>query len=255
MKINRKQLMEILGVKNSALKQIIRKNQLSKRLNEKGYELLKEYKEGRKTTYEIKEINNSKNIYNGICREMFRTKKEQEFAEYFFTRILNTKTPVTKELISDKVNVNKNTITKWDNKMLENGILELPNDEFKDLNYFYVACDFKINKETLKQERQYRLTDVKEYKELLKINKSIKMKKDVLEKFKAGKLTCEETNLLLDGITYNQIAKSQRIIYRVNKFSLVKNNELTKAIVGLIKELYINEKDINKYYISFTDMK
>ena len=60
MKINRKQLMEILGVKNSALKQIIRKNQLSKRLNEKGYELLKEYKEGRKTTYEIKEINNSK---------------------------------------------------------------------------------------------------------------------------------------------------------------------------------------------------
>ena len=81
------------------------------------------------------------------------------------------------------------------------------------------------------------------------------MKKDVLEKFKAGKLTCEETNLLLDGITYNQIAKSQRIIYRVNKFSLVKNNELTKAIVGLIKELYINEKDINKYYISFTDMK
>ena len=37
--------MEILGVKNSALKQIIRKNQLSKILNEKGYELLKEYKE------------------------------------------------------------------------------------------------------------------------------------------------------------------------------------------------------------------
>ena len=112
MKINRNELMDILGIKNSGLKSIINRGQLNDRLTEKGYELIKTIKEGRKTLYEVKEINNSKNIYNGICKEMFKTKKEQEFAEYFFTRILNTSTPITKELISKKVNVNKNTLTK-----------------------------------------------------------------------------------------------------------------------------------------------
>ena len=71
------------------------------------------------------------------------------------------------------------------------------------------------------------------------------MKKDVLEKFKAGKLTCEETNLLLDGITYNQIAKSQRIIYRVNKkvyISVLKKEEhRPKSVLFQLKDIFNKE--------------
>lgn len=255
MKINRNELMDILGIKNSGLKSIINRGQLNNRLIEKGYELIETIKEGRKTLYEVKEINNSKNIYNGICKEMFKTKKEQEFAEYFFTRILNTSTPITKELISKKVNVNKNTLTKWDNKMVENGILSLPSNEINELNYFYVACDFEIDKETLTQKRHYRLTDIREYKNFMRTNKNCNMKDEVLKEFKAGNLTEDQTVLLLDGITYNQIAKSQKIVYRVNKFNLVKNNELTNFIVELIKELYIKEEDVYKYYISLNDLE
>ena len=50
-KLKRKDLLEILNVKNTALKQIIRKKQLETRLKEKGYYLIKTEKTGRNTIY------------------------------------------------------------------------------------------------------------------------------------------------------------------------------------------------------------
>ena len=47
----RTDILEILNITNTALKQIIRKKQLKERLNEKGYILLEEFKKGRKTLY------------------------------------------------------------------------------------------------------------------------------------------------------------------------------------------------------------
>ena len=49
----RSAILEILNITNTALKQIIRKKQLKERLNEKGYILLEEFKEGRKTLYKL----------------------------------------------------------------------------------------------------------------------------------------------------------------------------------------------------------
>ena len=61
-KITREKLLEILGVTNNTLKTIIRKKQLKERLNEKGYILLEEFKEGRKTLYKLEKCDSVKRI-------------------------------------------------------------------------------------------------------------------------------------------------------------------------------------------------
>ena len=60
--VERCSILEILGVTNNTLKQIIRKKQLKQRLKENGYILLDTFKEGRKTFYKIKECDTVERI-------------------------------------------------------------------------------------------------------------------------------------------------------------------------------------------------
>ena len=60
--VERETILEILGVKNTALKQIIRKKQLETRLKEKGYILIETLKEGRKTIYKLEKCDSVKRI-------------------------------------------------------------------------------------------------------------------------------------------------------------------------------------------------
>ena len=60
--VERTNILEILNIKNDALKTIIRKKQLKERLNEKGYILLEEFKEGRKTLYKLEKCDSVKRI-------------------------------------------------------------------------------------------------------------------------------------------------------------------------------------------------
>ena len=55
-------ILEILGVKNTALKHIIARKQLEDRLKEKGYLLLETFKEGRKTLYKLEKCDSVKRI-------------------------------------------------------------------------------------------------------------------------------------------------------------------------------------------------
>ena len=60
--VERETILEILGVKNTALKHIIARKQLEDRLKEKGYLLLETLKKGRKTLYKIKKCDSVKRI-------------------------------------------------------------------------------------------------------------------------------------------------------------------------------------------------
>ena len=55
-------ILEILGVKNTALKHIIARKQLEDRLKEKGYLLLETFKKGRNTLYKIEKCDSVKRI-------------------------------------------------------------------------------------------------------------------------------------------------------------------------------------------------
>ena len=80
--VERETILEILGVKNTALKQIIRKKQLETRLKEKGYILIETLKEGRKTIYKLEhfgELSDNKFKLNNAMECIFTN------SVYYFT--------------------------------------------------------------------------------------------------------------------------------------------------------------------------
>lgn len=226
--------MAILGVKKEGLKTIEKRQQLYVRLEEKGYTLKGKFKKGRKVYYEIEQKSEEKEIYNNIVHYMFNTLKEEEFTDYFLTRLANTNKPITKNLLSKNCNVNRATITKWDNKMIEHKLLG------KD-GYFYVLVTYDNNNIPV-----YTLTDEYEYNSFIKCSRHVRQKQNVLQQYKEDKINIDECQLLLDGITLNQKAIENKFVYRVSKFQLISNNYLMKDILNYIELIY-NKTLFDKY--------
>lgn len=236
-KLSRQELMNILGIKNDALKTIIRKNQLKTRLKEKGYNYVEKIKEGRNTYFIVIKVSDDKELLNNIVVNMFETHEEYKFSEYFMYRITNLKKPLTKKLLAENCDISRKTITKWDGKMIENNMLS------KD-GYFYVACDI-----IGENQKEYRLTDKYEYSTFVKNCKFIKMRKDTMLKWKNNEITDEEFQIVYDGTTLQQLANEKKFVYKVSKFSLNKDNVITKEIKNLICNLY--DKNILDYNLEF----
>lgn len=228
--------MQILNVKKEGLKTIEKRKQLNNRLKDKGYKLIDKVKEGRKIYYIIDKQSNEKEIYNNLVHILFNTLKEKEFSTYFLTRIANINKPITKELLSKNCEVNRKTITKWDNKMIEHRLLS------KD-GYFYVSTTYDDE-----GKPTYTLTSKEEYYSYMRCSRYVKQKEKVLQDYKSGKIDIESCQLLLDGITLNQQAIENRFVYKVNKFQLIHNNYLIKDILNYIELIY--KKTIVDYYIN-----
>ena len=134
--VERTNILEILNIKNDALKTIIRKKQLKERLNEKGYILLEEFKEGRKTLYKLEhygELSDNKFKLNNAMECIFNTTKDEDkHTDYIMYRCANIYKPLSKKHLAEKLGVNEKTIRKWDNNMLYNNLLA------KD-GYFYLV--------------------------------------------------------------------------------------------------------------------
>ncbi|MBD7909734.1 hypothetical protein [Clostridium cibarium] len=244
MKINRKELMTILGVKTDAMKKIVRLGQLEERLENKGYKLISNKKEGRTTMYEIELLNDSKEILSNICQYMFGTKKVEEFSEYFLYRVMNLDKPLTKEFIAKKVGVYRDTISRWDEYMLQNNILS------KD-GYFYVAIDYIQDKKELATP-EHSLTCIDEYESYNNCIHQIKRFAEMKKKYIDGENVFEECIRRVSAYMYGQIKEYRSIaeskfVYKMKKYDKKYGCKLYKDIFKLIKENY-PEKQLNDYW-------
>lgn len=244
-KLNREELMQILGVKNESLKWIIKSNKLKERLVEKGYRYINKIKDGRKSYYIVEVFNVTNNIesLNNICTGVFNTRKQKEFSNYYLYRTLNTTEPLTKQFLSDLSNVNVNTISKWDKSMIENNIMT------KD-GYFYVAMSFNPNDEEGKP--YYKLTDKYEYNSFIKNNLSLSKRKKAYEDLQNGTIDKITYDIIMDGTTACMLANKNKIVYKVTKYQLEKANiDFIKLIEDLIMKVYMIDK--NNYLINLNN--
>ena len=138
--VERETILEILGIKNTALKHIIARKQLEDRLKEKGYLLLETFKEGRKTLYKIKEVSLDKFKLNNAMECIFNTTKDEDkHTDYIMYRYANIYKPLSRKHLAEKLGVNEKTIGKWDKHMVDNELLA------KD-GFYYLSMDFKEDK-------------------------------------------------------------------------------------------------------------
>ena len=227
--IERKDILEILNITNTALKQIIRKKQLKERLNEKGYILLEEFKKGRKTLYKLKyygELSDNKFKLNNAMECIFNTTKDEDkHTDYIMYRCANIYKPLSKKHLAEKLGVNEKTIRKWDNNMLYNNLLA------KD-GYFYLSMDFK------EDGFDYRLTDKNEYNSFIHNNAILKVRQKAKEKYKSDEMSDEEFEVVMNGTTKQLEANYGKVVYKVSKYTLGKDSDLTKIILKLIKDVW-----------------
>lgn len=233
LRLTRCDLLQILGIRNETLKWIIKKEKLSERLREKGYMYLDKIKEGRKVYYIVKEfsVTNYIESLNNVCTGMFNTRKQREFSDYYLYRTLNLDQPITKQFLSKLSNVNKNTISKWDSKMIENNIMT------KD-GFFYVAMKINPNEEDSKPT--YELTTKEEYTSFVKNNLFISKRNKAYDDLQSGKIDKVTYDIIIDGTTAHMLANKNKIVYKVNKYQLKKANiDFSDLIYNLIRKVYV----------------
>lgn len=235
--VERETILEILGVKNDTLKQIIRKKQLETRLKEKGYLLIETFKQGRKTFYKIEEVSLDKFKLNNAMECIFNTTKDEDkHTDYIMYRCANIYKPLSKKHLSEKLEVNENTIRKWDNHMIENNLLSKN-------GFYYLSMDFK------EDGFEYRLTDEYEYKTFVLNNLILKERSKAKEEYKNGTISDTRFDTIMAGTTKELEANYGKIVYKVSKYTLGKDRDLTKIIIKLIKDVW--DKKLLEYILDY----
>ena len=122
MKVDKSKLADILNVSSRGLRHIIEKEQLKDKLKDKGYNLINKIKEGRKVFYIIEPMKNQEliELYDNLCKEVYNTSNKMSFGYYYMCRTDPDKYGISsKKDLAIESNVTPNTITKWDNRLLE----------------------------------------------------------------------------------------------------------------------------------------
>lgn len=240
--VNNKQLSEILGISEASVRKYISNGEINNKLLKCGYKLIKRFKKGRKFLCEIDEMSENKNTLNGIGKGIFNTNKLNELCDYIMYRDENEDLPISKQYLSEKCNVSRVTVSKWDKIMIENGFMS-------DDGYFYVVKCLNSDKSL----KGYSLTNEEEYKSYISSTYKIRMAKNKLKKkLTENKIDSEEFDMFNDALTeslYN--ANDNKIVYKINKYNIERNNKLYSEIVNLIEET-LNSKvksDYRQYWL------
>ncbi|WP_455789312.1 hypothetical protein [Clostridium butyricum] len=222
-KINRKELQDILNVKNDGLKKIIRKGQLEKRLNDLGYQLISTEKEGRNTYYNIskEEKGKCKELLNNIIKYHFGTTHYEQFIKYLLYRFYNLGQPITKKLIADNIGVDKKTITRWDNKLLEHNFIG------KD-GYWYVRAEIKENNII------YVLTDEWEYNSYSNNMRYVAKDNMIVQRLEDEEFDRIDFELMLEALKDRKSITDDKYVYRVKKFFKKNDYELCTQLFKMI---------------------
>lgn len=239
-KFTKKEIAKLLGVSESRVEKWEKQDQLKSQLYKIGYNLYFKKKEGRKVYYFCMDAidRQSKEEYNQFCKDN-GVRKKDEFAKYVETRIVNIDVPVSKLVIADKSNINEHTVTAWDKKLMDLGLLS------KD-GWFYMAIDYRRNEDG-DIKPYFRLTDEWEYKS----HATIKAKKARLKKRLLDKEIDEETfDLASETLTMAEESFYGSFVYKLNKFK-VKDLEQLNEVLKMIKDVY-NLKD-EDFKITYTE--
>ena len=163
--VTKNELTNILKVNINTLNSIIKRNKLEYRLKKNGYNLISKKKEGRVNKYEIEEINYIQDVIENTTNALFRTYKKEELGNYILYRSNNIDLPITLEMLKNLCNVSRKTIGKWDNVMLNHGLMS-------KYGYFYIAKDYNKDGQLIR----YRITDKYEYDSFCRCSKYAKKK-------------------------------------------------------------------------------
>lgn len=254
--ITRKQLLEYLNVKNDTLKKIIKDGKLKERLARLGYNYIRTDKVGRNSLYIIEEKQKFEDInsYNGLLSNLLNIKATNgsKFAMYLMYRYMNAEQPITKSFIADKIKVNVKTISDWDNKLIDLGLLDNSN------SYYIEITEDEVK---LVDELDYKgywttIGFIKNKKNTFK--KSGEILKDKLDNKENDTYAREVTNALYKYLntdefkTYENDVKDRYII-SVNRYKVDYNNQLIKDLLQYAKNIYnLNPEE---YYVEWKKIK
>lgn len=128
MLVNSKELAGLLGVKTDTLKRYKTAGLLQEKLEAIGYNLVEEFKEGRSVYYRLNDCKptNPEAMFN---KEVFNTEHDG-FKHYYMNRTESAKGKeskvddvLTKKQLAEIAGADRGTISRWDDKLIELGIL------------------------------------------------------------------------------------------------------------------------------------
>ena len=117
---DRKQLAELLNTSKDNIKKLEKRKTLDKKLQNKGYKLIKVIKVKNKSNYEVEKLEGYNEVLNNIYSYVFNTNDPIKFNKYFKERTDNIHLPITLEEIGIKVEVSAMTIHNWDKALIKN---------------------------------------------------------------------------------------------------------------------------------------
>lgn len=242
LKVDKQGLCEILGIKPETLKKIVKAKTLEAKLMNKGYKLIKTTKEGRKVFYTLILENEDMMVYDNLLKYTFGTKKKEEFAKYYKARTVandyigkevevemsGVKFPIdikvaTMEDFAKLSNVSRETVRKWDNKLIELGIMS------KD-GYWYFCIDNKKGEIYQCEQEEYNV---------FWYNTGICEALAILSgRFERGEISREELVVACAGVGNYVGAVEGKFYYRVKKFRTNRDNPNHIYINDLIRRIY-----------------
>lgn len=162
--VNSKDLAGLLGVKPASLKVYKSQGLLQEKLEAIGYNLVEEFKEGRAVYYRLNDCKptNQEALFN---KEVFNTEHDG-FKHYYMNRTESAKGKeskvddiLTKKQLSEIAGADVHTISRWDDKLIELGILS-------EDGYVYLRfCGLQISKACREEYATY-MKQVRAAKEL-----------------------------------------------------------------------------------------
>ena len=218
---DRKQLSELLNTSVDNIKKLEKRKTLDKKLQNKGYKLIKVFKVKNKSNYEVEKLEGYNEVLNNIYSYVFNTNDPIKFNKYFKERTDNIHLPITLEEIGIKAEVSAMTIHNWDKALIKNEIIA------KD-GFFYIKVDnatgesFQVSKE--------------EYNTYWKNRNDAKVLKELKNKFDEGVITFEQAITISQQISSLETLLSGCYYYKVSKFKLYSENKLYIDIRDMIEK-------------------
>ena len=210
---SRKQLAKLLNTSVQNIKMLEKRNKLKEKLNIKGYNLLNIYKKS-KTTYNIIECDNP-----GVkALSVLNIRKPYSFTKYLNHRLQEQAISIKDIAINS--NVNKNTVVRWDKKLIYNKVMS------RDGFYYFKLVLGRDEAVEISKE---------EYNSFWRNTAYIKALKKLQNRYLNGEITLNELQLATGDINSYYSIVNGVYCFRVNKFKVDKENDLYLDLSKLLE--------------------
>lgn len=227
MEFSTKQLADFLGIRTATLKDYKCKGRLTEKLAEQGYKIVSEEKRGRSIFYVLEECESTLTPTEQLCKNVFHTDPEV-FPQYYVKRTECNEygrcNPISSRQLAAELDVSRNTITEWNKKLVDLGILV-------ESGYVY----YEIDKNTLEK----REITKEEYTLYWKNKKSEDEFIYYEAEFKAGRLSAEAYERLLSRKELENKVIANKACFRIKRYYLQQENELHQ-----VAKVYFTEEDL-----------